>query len=63
MVFQYFNLWSRMTVLDNVTEAPIQVQWLSKAEQREWATKYLDKVDIDEGAHAKYPVHLSGGQQ
>lgn len=52
-----------MTVLDNVTEAPIQVQWLSKAEQREWATKYLDKVDIDEGAHAKYPVHLSGGQQ
>ncbi|MDZ7277827.1 histidine ABC transporter ATP-binding protein HisP [Pantoea eucrina] len=63
MVFQHFNLWSHMTVLDNVTEAPIQVLGLSKAEARERAIKYLDKVGIDARAQAKYPVHLSGGQQ
>ncbi|HBZ15951.1 histidine ABC transporter ATP-binding protein HisP [Pantoea sp. NPDC088449] len=63
MVFQHFNLWSHMTVLDNVTEAPIQVLGLSKAEARERAVKYLDKVGIDARARAKYPVHLSGGQQ
>jgi len=63
MVFQHFNLWSHMTVLDNVTEAPIQVLGLSKAEARERAFKYLDKVGIDARARAKYPVHLSGGQQ
>ncbi|MBK0094416.1 histidine ABC transporter ATP-binding protein HisP [Erwinia sp. S63] len=63
MVFQHFNLWSHMTVLDNVTEAPIQVLGLSKAEARERAIKYLDKVGIDARARAKYPVHLSGGQQ
>ncbi len=63
MVFQHFNLWSHMTVLDNVTEAPIQVLGLSKAEARERAIKYLDKVGIDARARAKYPIHLSGGQQ
>jgi len=63
MVFQHFNLWSHMTVLDNVTEAPIQVLGVSKAEARERAIKYLDKVGIDARARAKYPIHLSGGQQ
>ncbi|PEI05314.1 histidine ABC transporter ATP-binding protein HisP [Pantoea agglomerans] len=63
MVFQHFNLWSHMTVLENVMEAPIQVLGLSKAEARERAIRYLDKVGIDGRAQAKYPVHLSGGQQ
>ena len=60
MVFQHFNLWSHMTVLENVMEAPIQVLGLSKQEARERAVKYLAKV---ERAQGKYPVHLSGGQQ
>ncbi|WP_034916136.1 MULTISPECIES: histidine ABC transporter ATP-binding protein HisP [Erwinia] len=63
MVFQHFNLWSHMTVLQNVMEAPMQVLGLSKAEARERAVRYLDKVGIDERARAKYPVNLSGGQQ
>ena len=63
MVFQHFNLWSHMTVLENVMEAPIQVLGLSKQEARELAVKYLAKVGIDERAQGKYPVHLSGGQQ
>jgi len=63
MVFQHFNLWSHMTVLENVMEAPIQVLGLSKQEARERAVKYLAKVGIDERQQIKYPVHLSGGQQ
>ncbi|XNM86213.1 histidine ABC transporter ATP-binding protein HisP [Escherichia coli] len=63
MVFQHFNLWSHMTVLENVMEAPIQVLGLSKQEARERAVKYLAKVGINERAQGKYPVHLSGGQQ
>ncbi|CUU24752.1 histidine ABC transporter ATP-binding protein HisP [Duffyella gerundensis] len=63
MVFQHFNLWSHMTVLENVMEAPIQVLGLSKQEARQRAITYLDKVGIDERARGKYPVHLSGGQQ
>lgn len=63
MVFQHFNLWSHMTVLENVMEAPIQVLGLSKQEARDRAVKYLAKVGIDERAQGKYPVHLSGGQQ
>lgn len=63
MVFQHFNLWSHMTVLENVMEAPIQVLGLSKAEAKVRAVKYLEKVGIDERQHIKYPVHLSGGQQ
>ncbi|WP_428943613.1 histidine ABC transporter ATP-binding protein HisP [Pantoea sp. FN060301] len=63
MVFQHFNLWSHMTVLQNVMEAPMQVLGLSKSEARERAIRYLDKVGIDERARAKYPVNLSGGQQ
>ncbi|WNN43128.1 MULTISPECIES: histidine ABC transporter ATP-binding protein HisP [Winslowiella] len=63
MVFQHFNLWSHMTVLENVMEAPIQVLGLSKQAARERAVRYLDKVGIDELARGKYPVNLSGGQQ
>lgn len=63
MVFQHFNLWSHMTVLENVMEAPIQVLGLSKQAARELAVRYLDKVGIDELARGKYPVNLSGGQQ
>ena len=63
MVFQHFNLWSHMTVLENVMEAPGQVLGLSKQEARERAQRYLNKVGIDERAQGKYPVHLSGGQQ
>ncbi|MEN3752060.1 histidine ABC transporter ATP-binding protein HisP [Mangrovibacter yixingensis] len=63
MVFQHFNLWGHMTVLENVMEAPVQVLGLSKAEAKARAINYLAKVGIDERAQAKYPVHLSGGQQ
>ena len=62
MVFQGFNLWSHMTILDNVIEAPIHVLKLSKAEAVERAKALLDKVGIgDKLDH--YPSHLSGGQQ
>lgn len=63
MVFQHFNLWSHMTVLENVIEAPVQVLGLNKREAKERAVKYLAKVGIDERQLLKYPVQLSGGQQ
>ncbi|KUI98322.1 histidine ABC transporter ATP-binding protein HisP [Vibrio sp. MEBiC08052] len=63
MVFQHFNLWSHMTVLENVMVAPIQVLGISKQEARERAIAYLNKVGIDERAQQSYPTHLSGGQQ
>ncbi|MDK9420184.1 histidine ABC transporter ATP-binding protein HisP [Pectobacterium carotovorum] len=63
MVFQHFNLWSFMTALENVMEAPIQVLGLSKAEARERAVFYLNKVGITDAAQQKYPSDLSGGQQ
>ncbi|CAK9885461.1 MAG: Histidine transport ATP-binding protein HisP [Candidatus Erwinia impunctatus] len=53
MVFQHFNLWSHMTVLQNVMEAPVQVLGLSKAEARKRALYYLEKVGIDAVAQAK----------
>lgn len=62
MVFQQFNLWSHMTVLQNVMEAPVHVQKLSKSEAKDRAMTYLDKVGIAEKADS-YPVALSGGQQ
>jgi len=62
MVFQSFNLWSHLTVLENVTEAPIHVQKRPKAEVVEEAKALLAKVGIgDKLDH--YPSHLSGGQQ
>lgn len=63
MVFQHFNLWSHMTVLQNVIEAPCKVLGLSKAQATARAESYLRKVGIDSVNWKKYPVHLSGGQQ
>jgi octopine/nopaline transport system ATP-binding protein len=60
MVFQSFNLWLHMTILDNVIEAPIHVQKRPRGECV--AESLLDKVGIaDKRNH--YPSHLSGGQQ
>jgi ABC-type histidine transport system ATPase subunit len=62
MVFQSFNLWSHMTVLQNIIEAPIHVLKLSKADAMARAEALLAKVGIaDKRNH--YPSHLSGGQQ
>ncbi len=63
MVFQHFNLWSHMTVLQNVTEAPQHVLGVKKKEAQEWAAHCLNKVGLMQQAMAAYPAHLSGGQQ
>ncbi|MEO7400706.1 MAG: ATP-binding cassette domain-containing protein, partial [Polaromonas sp.] len=63
MVFQHFNLWSHMTVLDNIASAPIHVLGKSKAEAREKAEHYLQKVGLPLDVAKKYPAYLSGGQQ
>lgn len=62
MVFQQFNLWSHMTILENVIEAPVHVLKVPKKEAIERAKYYLNKVGIHEKVDA-YPAHLSGGQQ
>ena len=62
-VYQHFNLWNHMTVLDNVMAAPLHVLGVSREEAHDRAIRYLEKVGIDERARAKYPAHLSGGQQ
>ena len=62
MVFQSFNLWSHMSIVDNVMEAPIHVQKRDKAEVHAEALAMLDKVGILAKADA-YPAQLSGGQQ
>ncbi|WP_115937447.1 ABC transporter ATP-binding protein [Aestuariispira insulae] len=62
MVFQSFNLWSHMTVLENIIEAPVHVLGLSKAEAIEKAEALMHKVGIYERQHY-YPAHMSGGQQ
>jgi octopine/nopaline transport system ATP-binding protein len=61
MVFQSFNLWSHMTILENVIEAPIHVQKRPKAECIAEAEELLAKVGIVEKRN-QYPSHLSGGQ-
>ena len=63
MVFQHFNLWSHMTALENVMEAPMQVLGLSKAQARGRAEGYLDKVGLKQQAMQHYPAHISGGMQ
>ncbi|HKT97235.1 MAG TPA: ABC transporter ATP-binding protein [Paraburkholderia sp.] len=63
MVFQHFNLWAHMTVLENIVEAPVSVLGLSRSEAEERARKYLAKVGLANGVEHKYPSHLSGGQQ
>jgi len=62
MVFQHFNLFPHLTILENCTLAPIWVRRMPKAEAEEIAMKYLERVKIPEQAH-KYPGQLSGGQQ
>ena len=62
MVFQQFNLWSHMTVLQNVMEAPVTVLKRPRDEVEEAARRYLAKVGIGDKADA-WPAQLSGGQQ
>ena len=61
MVFQQFNLWAHMTVMQNVIEAPIHVLKLPKQEARERAERLLNRVGMYEHRNY-YPAHLSGGQ-
>ncbi|MBP0598850.1 amino acid ABC transporter ATP-binding protein [Herbaspirillum sp. LeCh32-8] len=62
MVFQHFNLFPHMTVLENLTEAPLQVRKGNKQHARKHAMELLARVGLDHKASA-YPRHLSGGQQ
>lgn len=62
MVFQQFNLWSHMTVIQNVMEAPVHVLKVPKAEAMRKAEALLEKVGIHDRKDY-YPTHLSGGQQ
>lgn len=62
MVFQQFNLWSHMTILQNVMEAPVTVLGRDKDEVEAKAREYLAKVGIADQAD-KWPAQLSGGQQ
>ena len=62
MVFQHFNLWSHMTVLENLIEVPIHVLGTPRELAIEHARRYLDKVGLAR-AEDVYPAHLSGGQQ
>jgi histidine transport system ATP-binding protein len=63
MVFQHFNLWSHMTVLENITMAPRRVLGCSKQEAEDRARRYLDKVGLPVRVADQYPAFLSGGQQ
>lgn len=62
MVFQHFNLFPHLTVLENLTIGPIWVLKMPKSQAEAVAMKYLERVRIPEQAH-KYPGQLSGGQQ
>jgi len=62
MVFQQFNLWAHLSVLQNVTEAPVNVLGKNRAESEAFAMTLLDKVGIADKA-GQYPAQLSGGQQ
>jgi len=62
MVFQHFNLFPHLTVMENCTLAPIWVRTTPRAEAEAMAMKYLERVKIPEQAQ-KYPGQLSGGQQ
>lgn len=62
MVFQSFNLFPHLTILENCTLAPIWVNKLSRNNAEALAMTYLEKVHVDDQAH-KYPGQLSGGQQ
>ncbi len=62
MVFQHFNLFPHMTILDNMTLAPIQVKKMPKAQAEEKAVTLLRRVGLEDRAEA-YPIQLSGGQK
>ena len=62
MVFQHFNLFPHMTILDNMTLAPVQVKHMDKAEAEATAQKLLERVGLGDRADA-YPIQLSGGQK
>ena len=62
IVFQQFNLYPHLTVLKNITLAPMKVKKMSQDEAEKTALRLLDRVGIGNQAH-KYPVELSGGQQ
>jgi len=62
MVFQHFALWPHLTVLQNLMEAPVQVQRRPKAEVRDEALALLAKVGLSEKRDA-FPARLSGGQK
>ena len=62
MVFQNFNLFSNMTIMQNITAAPINVKKIPKAQAEERALKLLDRVGLKDKAE-EYPVRLSGGQR
>ena len=62
MVFQHFNLWSHLTVLQNIIEAPIQVLGVPRDRAVETARRYLERVGLH-GVEDRYPAHMSGGQQ
>ncbi|BAX58395.1 MULTISPECIES: ABC transporter ATP-binding protein [Burkholderia] len=63
MVFQHFNLWSHMNVIENVMEAPVNVLGIPKKEAEDRARTYLEKVGLAPRVEKQYPSHLSGGQQ
>jgi arginine/ornithine transport system ATP-binding protein len=62
MVFQHFNLWAHLTVLQNIIEAPVHVLRVPREQAIATARKYLEKVGL-QGKEDSYPAHLSGGQQ
>jgi arginine/ornithine transport system ATP-binding protein len=62
MVFQHFNLWAHLTVLQNIIEAPVHVMKVPRDEAVARARKYLALVDLP-GMEDRYPAHMSGGQQ
>ena len=62
MVFQHFNLWAHMTVLENIIEVPVHVLGVPKEEAVATARKYLAKVGLS-NVEDRYPAHMSGGQQ
>ncbi|WP_100633609.1 ABC transporter ATP-binding protein [Pseudomonas qingdaonensis] len=63
MVFQHFNLWSHLSVLENISMAPRRVLGVSRHEAEERARAYLDKVGLTPRVADQYPAFLSGGQQ
>lgn len=62
MVFQHFNLFENLTIMDNITLAPVKTKRMKKTEARENALKLLRRIGLEDKADA-YPTQLSGGQQ